>query len=120
MPCLRKGHATTGRSAVGRPSENGRVERLTRTLRAEEASLHEHDAYGRIGEFLTDVYTRERIHSALGDLAPEEFETGRQANPPGITQAVASWYPGLIACPILGSSTGAQQFCWCVVHPAAC
>ena len=66
-----------------------------------------------------------RVHAeadsfALGDVAPEEYETGCLANPPGITQPVASWYPGLIACPVLGPSTGAEQSRCGVVHPAAC
>ena len=32
------------------------------------------DAQARIGEFLDNVYNRQRLHSALGYLTPEEFE----------------------------------------------
>ena len=82
-------------TAVGRPTENGHVERFMRTLKEEEVSLHEyedfHDAYARIGEFLVDVYTRKRIHSALGYLTPEEFETQCLASPPVMAEAAASW-----------------------------
>ena len=44
-----------------------------------------------IGEFLVDVYTRKRIHSALGYLTPEEFETQCLASPPVMAEAAASW-----------------------------
>ena len=65
-------------AAVGKPEENGYAERLMRTIKEEEVDLSDyqdfHDAYQHLGQFLDDVYTRKRIHSALGYLTPAEFE----------------------------------------------
>ena len=73
-------------AAVGKPEDNGYAERLMRTIKEEEVDLSEytdfHDAYRSIGRFLEVVYTRKRIHSALGYLTPAEFEADWWARQP--------------------------------------
>ena len=65
-------------SRRGNPYDNARMERFMRTLKEEEVQGRQYrdleDARERIGDFLEQVYNRERLHSALRYLTPEEFE----------------------------------------------
>jgi putative transposase len=65
-------------SAVGRPMENGIVERFIRTFKEEHIDYTEYtdfaDAYSQIAYWLEIEYMTERIHSALDYLTPVEFE----------------------------------------------
>ena len=68
----------SGVSRRGCPWENGYVERLIRTLKEEEIHLNAyqniHEARGRIGHFITQVYHQKRPHLTLEYLTPIEFQ----------------------------------------------
>lgn len=67
-----------GMAHVGEPEEDGRAERLMRTIKEEEVDLSEYEDFGDamrgLGRSLDDVDNRKRIHSSLGYLTPSEFE----------------------------------------------
>ena len=70
-------------SRRGNPYDNARAERFMRTLKEEEVYGTDYrdleDARSRIGEFLEQTYNRQRLHSALRYLTPEEFEQASEA-----------------------------------------
>ncbi len=75
---LEHGEIQISMSRRGNPYDNARAERFMRTLKEEEVYGADYrdleEARSRIGEFLEQTYNRQRLHSALRYLTPEEFE----------------------------------------------
>jgi putative transposase len=65
-------------SRKGNPYDNAWTESFMKILKYEEVYLVGYETYEdvvrRIPEFLEQTYNKERIHSAIGYLTPEEFE----------------------------------------------
>jgi putative transposase len=65
-------------SLPGRPWDNAFAESFMKTLKVEEVDGSAYrdldDAKTHIGQFIDTVYNRQRLHSALRYLSPEEFE----------------------------------------------
>lgn len=65
-------------SRAGCPYDNAMAESFMKTLKAEEVNGCDYrdlpDAQTRIGLFIETVYNRQRLHSALRYLSPEEYE----------------------------------------------
>jgi putative transposase len=79
---LEQGEIQISMSRRGNPYDNARAERFMRTLKEEAYGTDYRDlkdARARIGEFLEKVYNRQRLHSALRYLTPEEFEQAAEA-----------------------------------------
>ncbi len=65
-------------SRKGNPYDNAQAESFMKTLKYEEVYLSDYEnleqARESIAHFLNQVYNRERLHSRLGYVPPEEFE----------------------------------------------
>lgn len=65
-------------SRLGNPYDNAKAESFMKTLKTEEvdgsAYRDAQDARSRIGEFIEQVYNRQRLHSALDYRSPMEYE----------------------------------------------
>lgn len=66
------------RSDKASPTQNGLVERFMRTVKEEQVDYSEYrdfeDAFQQLKHWLEMVYMTERIHEALDDVTPAEFE----------------------------------------------
>jgi putative transposase len=72
-------------SRAGCPWDNAMAESFMRTLKREEvdgqAYRDQAEAEASITAFIETVYNRQRLHSALAYLAPEDFEAARSSTP---------------------------------------
>jgi len=79
-------------SRVGNPYDNAKAERFMRTLKEEEVDGRAYrdveDARASIGAFIETVYNRQRLHSALDYLSPEEYEENMPRSSRGLTPAM--------------------------------
>lgn len=66
-------------SRTGNPYDNAFVESFMKTLKKEEVHLWQYESFvdviERVPYFIEQVYNRKRVHSGIGYLPPEEFET---------------------------------------------
>lgn len=66
-------------SRKGNPYDNAHMESFIKTFKIEEVYIKEYEtfeeAYKNIKKFIEVVYNKKRLHSGIGYLPPDEFET---------------------------------------------
>ena len=66
-------------SSKASPYDNSIIESFFRTLKVEEVYMFSYETYRdvikRIPYFIEEVYNKKRLHSSLGYMSPEEFES---------------------------------------------
>jgi putative transposase len=66
-------------SRTGNPYDNATMESFFKTLKCEEVYLCEYEAYSdvreRIPYFIEAVYNHKRLHSGIGYLSHDEYES---------------------------------------------
>jgi transposase InsO family protein len=92
-------------SRVGCPWDNAMAESFMRTLKREEVdgSAYRDEAHARqtIGQFLDEVYNRQRLHSALDYRAPIEFEADHSLQarlPHAVSEPATNEETGTLTC----------------------
>ena len=79
---LKNHEITISMSRKGNPYDNAFAESFMKTIKTEEVYLWEYrtfdDVLKRIPYFIDQVYNQKRLHSSLGYIPPNEFETALQ------------------------------------------
>ncbi|MBU2598606.1 MAG: DDE-type integrase/transposase/recombinase, partial [Actinobacteria bacterium] len=76
---LNENHIKISMSNKASPYDNSIIESFFRTLKVEEVYMFSYETYRdvikRIPYFIEEVYNKKRLHSSLGYMPPEEFES---------------------------------------------
>jgi putative transposase len=66
-------------SAPGKPQDNAHMESFFRTLKLEEVDRNRYESFleaqTSIATFIDELYNQRRMHSALGYMSPDQFES---------------------------------------------